>query len=173
MKRIGQLAILSALNSIAIEATNAATEWGDAGGLSSASRVVIRGVYNPGYGFLATSSMPVYSAMGHFPHYKTDMAMDRWLAYLEEMQVARANPITTNDIRCNVYASDPTRKTTSRADLTDRYLAAHQIFSVISAQEAGRGAKAAISGSPTISTTVAHARRSQSRMPMAGPSDGS
>jgi len=80
-----------------------------------------------------------YLAVIASPYYgNVRMSADIYWDYQEFVAGIKLNPATTPDVRCNMNATEMTRGTTSHADLTDRYLATHQLFSVIQAVDNAR-----------------------------------
>jgi hypothetical protein len=65
----------------------------------------------------------------------------------QEVAAAVTDPLNSSDARCNVNASQATRQVTSRSDITDRYLAAFQLFTAIQSYKGIAGVRAAIAGS--------------------------
>lgn len=79
--------------------------------------------------------------------FRTQLAQESWFQYVEDIQFAIVNPLSTADVRCSAVATAATKSTTSKSAAYDRFLAAEQLFTAIKAWQGGIGAKAAIAGS--------------------------
>ncbi|MES3001294.1 MAG: hypothetical protein V4787_11440 [Pseudomonadota bacterium] len=80
----------------------------------------------------AEGNVPALDAVIASAWYGTrTLTWEYYFEYKEFVAQARINPATTPDARCNIGATAQTKNTTSRAGVTDRFLAAQQIFAFI------------------------------------------